>query len=159
MQDTGDTYALITKIKSSDPKDTLIVTSIQKMSNIEADSSGMNAHDLSMMQDKRLVFIVDEAHRSTFGDMLKTIKQTFPNAIFFGFTGTPIHDENQRKMNTTADIFGDELHRYSIADGIRDENVLGFDLYRVATFKDKDVRRAVATQQAKADSESRSLSR
>ncbi|WP_288726055.1 HsdR family type I site-specific deoxyribonuclease [uncultured Psychrobacter sp.] len=157
VQDTEDTYALITKIKSSDPKNTLIVTSIQKMSNIEADSSGMNAHDLSMMQDKRLVFIVDEAHRSTFGDMLKTIKQTFPNAIFFGFTGTPIHDENQRKMNTTADIFGDELHRYSIADGIRDKNVLGFDLYRVATFKDKDVRRVVALQQAKADSESEAL--
>lgn len=157
VQDTDDTYALISKIKSNDPKDALIVTSIQKMSNIEADSSGMNAHDLGVMQDKRLVFIVDEAHRSTFGDMLKIIKQTFPNAIFFGFTGTPIHDENQRKMNTTADIFGDELHRYSIADGIRDKNVLGFDLYRVATFKDKEVRRAVALQQAKADTESEAL--
>ncbi|MCG3841910.1 type I restriction endonuclease subunit R [Psychrobacter sp. Ps1] len=157
VQDTDDTYALIGKIKSSDPKDTLIVTSIQKMSNIEEDSSGMNTHDLSVMQDKRLVFIIDEAHRSTFGDMLKIIKQTFPNAIFFGFTGTPIHDENQRKMNTTADIFGDELHRYSIADGIRDENVLGFDLYRVATFKDKGVRCAVALQQAKASTESEAL--
>lgn len=157
VQDTDDTHTLIGKIKSSDPKDTLIVTSIQKMSNIEADSSGMNAHDLSVMQDKRLVFIIDEAHRSTFGDMLKIIKQTFPNAIFFGFTGTPIHDENQRKMNTTADIFGDELHRYSIADGIRDRNVLGFDLYRVATFKDKEVRRAVALQQAKADDEKEAL--
>lgn len=157
VQDTDDTHALIGKIKSSDPKDTLIVTSIQKMSNIEADSSGMNAHDLSVMQDKRLVFIIDEAHRSTFGDMLKIIKQTFPNAIFFGFTGTPIHDENQRKMNTTADIFGDELHRYSIADGIRDENVLGFDLYRVSTFKDKEVRRAVALQQAKASTEAEAL--
>lgn len=157
VKDTSDTYALIGKIKSSDPKDTLIVTSIQKMSNIEADSSGMNAHDLSVMQDKRLVFIVDEAHRSTFGDMLKIIKQTFPNAIFFGFTGTPIHEENQRKMNTTADIFGDELHRYSIADGIRDKNVLGFDLYRVATFKDKEVRRAVALQQAKASTEAEAL--
>jgi len=157
VQDTDDTHALIGKIKSSDPKDTLIVTSIQKMSNIEAESSGMNAHDLSVMQDKRLVFIIDEAHRSTFGDMLKIIKQTFPNAIFFGFTGTPIHDENQRKMNTTADIFGDELHRYSIADGIRDENVLGFDLYRVATFKDKEVRRAVALQQAKASTEAEAL--
>ncbi len=157
VQDTDDTHALIGKIKSSDPKDTLIVTSIQKMSNIEVDSSGMNAHDLSVMQDKRLVFIVDEAHRSTFGDMLKTIKQTFSNAIFFGFTGTPIHDENQRKMNTTADIFGDELHRYSIADGIRDKNVLGFDLYRVATFKDKEVRQAVALQQAKSSTEAEAL--
>lgn len=157
IQDTDDTYALISKIKSSDPKHTLIVTSIQKMSNIQAESSGMNAHDLSVMQDKRLVFIIDEAHRSTFGDMLKIIKQNFPNAIFFGFTGTPIHDENQRKMNTTADIFGDELHRYSVADGIRDKNVLGFDLYRVATFKDKEVRQAVALQQAKASTEAEAL--
>ena len=157
IQATENTNELITKIKSSDPKNTLIVTSIQKMSNIEESSNGMNAHDLELMQDKRLVFIIDEAHRSTFGDMLQTIKQTFPKAIFFGFTGTPIHDENQRKMNTTADIFGDELHRYSIADGIRDKNVLGFDLYRVATFKDKEVRKAVALQQAKASTESEAL--
>ncbi len=157
VQATENTNELISKIKSNNPDDTLIVTSIQKMSNIEEQGSGMNAHDLSIMQDKRLVFIVDEAHRSTFGEMLQTIKQTFPNAIFFGFTGTPIHDENQRKMNTTADIFGSELHRYSIADGIRDKNVLGFDLYRVATFKDKEVRRAVALQQAKADDEKEAL--
>ncbi|WP_350637113.1 hypothetical protein, partial [Pseudoalteromonas sp. GW168-MNA-CIBAN-0100] len=78
-----------------------------------------------------------EAHRSTFGDMLTTIKQTFPRAMFFGFTGTPIHDENQKKSSTTSTIFGDELHRYSIADGIRDENVLGFDPYKILTYKDK----------------------
>ncbi len=157
VQATEDTNALISKLKSDDPANVLIVTSIQKMSNIKADSHAMNAHDLTVMQDKRLVFIVDEAHRSTFGEMLQTIKQTFPNAMLFGFTGTPIHDENQRKMSTTATIFGNELHRYSIADGIRDHNVLGFDLYRVATFKDKEVRQAVALQQAKADSESDAL--
>ena len=55
--------------------------------------------------------------------MLLNIKNTFPNAMFFGFTGTPIHDENKKKMNTTTDVFGNELHRYSIADGIRDKNV------------------------------------
>ena len=157
VQATEDTNALITKLKSDDPADVLIVTSIQKMSNIKADNNAMNAHDLTVMQDKRLVFIVDEAHRSTFGEMLQTIKQTFPNAILFGFTGTPIHDENQRKMSTTATIFGNELHRYSIADGIRDRNVLGFDLYRVATFKDKEVRQVVALHQAKAESESDAL--
>jgi len=58
---------------------------------------------------KRIVFIVDEAHRSTFGDMLITIKTTFPKAIFFGFTGTPIQDENQKKKNTTTTVFGNEL--------------------------------------------------
>ena len=82
--------------------------------------------------------------------MLSTIKNTFPAAIFFGFTGTPIHDENQRNMSTTATVFGDELHRYSIADGIRDKNVLGFDPYMVCTYRDKDVRQAVALEQARA---------
>ena len=75
---------------------------------------------------------------STFGDMLLTIKETFPNAIFFGSTGTPIQEENQKKMNTTSTVFGSELHRYSIADGIRDGNVSGFDPYKVLTFKDSD---------------------
>ena len=150
VQATENTVVLINKLKSNDPADTLIVTSIQKMSNLKDEDGGLNTHDLEVIGAKRLVFILDEAHRSTFGDMLRTIKDTFPNAIFFGFTGTPIHDENQKKKNTTADIFGDELHRYSIADGIRDENVLGFDPYKVLTFKDKDVRTAVALDKAKA---------
>jgi type I restriction enzyme R subunit len=124
------------------PADTLIVTSIQKMSNIKDEDGGLNAHDIEVMSKKRIVFIVDEAHRSTFGDMLITIKNT-SGALFFGFTGTPIQKENQKKMNTTSTVFGNELHRYSIADGIRDKNVLGFDPYKVLTFKDKDVRKAI----------------
>lgn len=158
IQDTEDTNVLISKLKSDDSRDTLIVTSIQKMSNIRDDSEGMNAADLAKMQSKRIVFIVDECHRSTFGDMLITIKQTFPDAVFFGFTGTPIHDENQKYMNTTTTVFGDELHRYSIADGIRDGNVLGFDPYMVTTYKDKDLRRAVALEKAKAIDEAEALS-
>lgn len=157
VQATENTKVLVTKLKSSNPADTLIVTSIQKMSNIKDEDGGMNAHDIELINEKRLVFIVDEAHRSTFGDMLITIKNTFPNAIFFGFTGTPIHDENQKKMNTTATVFGDELHRYSIADGIRDKNVLGFDPYKVLTFKDKDVRMAVALEKAKAKTEDEAI--
>ncbi len=152
VQATENTNILITKLKSHNPADTLIVTSIQKMSNIKDEEDGLNAHDIQSMNAKRIVFILDEAHRSTFGDMLITIKQTFPSAIFFGFTGTPIQEENQRKMNTTATVFGDELHRYSIADGIRDKNVLGFDPYRVSTFKDKDLREVVALAEAKANS-------
>lgn len=151
VQATENTNVLIDKLKSSDPANTLIVTSIQKMSNIKGDSV-INAKDIEIINDKRIVFIVDECHRSTFGEMLSTIKTTFPGAIFFGFTGTPIQDENQRKMSTTADVFGDELHRYSIADGIRDKNVLGFDPCMVCTFRDKDVRNAVALEQAKASS-------
>ena len=60
------------------------------MSNIKDEAGGLNARDIELIGDKRIVFIVDEAHRSTFGDMLITIKNTFPKAMFFGFTGTPI---------------------------------------------------------------------
>ncbi|MGI6174111.1 MAG: type I restriction endonuclease subunit R [Christensenellales bacterium] len=151
VQATENTGVLVNKLKSSDPSDTLIVTSIQKMSNIKDEADGgLNAADIERMNAKRIVIIVDECHRSTFGEMLLTIKRTFPDALFFGFTGTPIHPENEKKMNTTATVFGDELHRYSIADGIRDKNVLGFDPYKVLTYKDKDLREAVALEKAKA---------
>jgi type I restriction enzyme R subunit len=153
VQATENTGVLVTKLKSSAPADTLIVTSIQKMSNIKDEEGGLNAHDLYLMQGKRIVIIVDEAHRSTFGDMLITIKKTFPLALYFGFTGTPIQEENQKKDSTTASIFGNELHRYSIADGIRDKNVLGFDPYKVLTYADNDMRFAVALQEAKAQDE------
>ncbi|MCT7639695.1 type I restriction endonuclease subunit R [Aliarcobacter butzleri] len=158
VQATENTGVLITKLKSNDPANTLIVTSIQKMSNINSEEDGLKSKDIELISNKRIVFIVDEAHRSTFGDMLITIKDTFTNAIFFGFTGTPIQDENQKKDNTTATVFGDELHRYSIADGIRDKNVLGFDPYKVLTYRDKDLRKAVALQESKAKSEVEALS-
>ena len=156
VQATENTGVLITKLKSTDPANTLIVSSIQKMSNIN-EEGGLQSHDIALINNQRMVFIVDEAHRSTFGDMLITIKATFPSAIFFGFTGTPIQDENQKKHNTTASVFGSELHRYSIADGIRDKNVLGFDPYKVMTYKDKDLRKAVALLKAKATTESEAL--
>lgn len=157
IQDTENTSELIAKLKSSNPADILIVTSIQKMSNIKDEENGLNAHDIEVINKKRLVFIVDEAHRSTFGDMLITIKDTFRDAIFFGFTGTPIHEENQKKLNTTVTVFGNELHRYSIADGIRDRNVLGFDPVKVLTYKDKDLRKVVALLNAKAISEEETI--
>ncbi len=153
VQATENTYILIDKLKrDEDSTNTLIVTSIQKMSNIKEGNEGINSYDIELINKKRIVFIVDEAHRSTFGDMLITIKNTFPKAIFFGFTGTPIQEENQKKMNTTSTVFGNELHRYSIADGIRDKNVLGFDPYKVMTYKDSDVRRTIALEKAKAKS-------
>ena len=157
VQATENTGILLTKMKSSDPAKTLIVTSIQKMSNIKDEAAGLNAADIELINAKRIVFIVDEAHRSTFGDMLIDIKKTFPNAVFFGFTGTPIQKENEKKKSTTTTIFGDELHRYSIADGIRDKNVLGFDPYKILTYKDRAVRKAVALQEAKATTESEAL--
>ena len=153
VQATENTAILLAKLKSKQDRDRLIVTSIQKMSNIKAEE-GVNESDIEQISGKRLVFIIDEAHRTTFGDMLLTIKHTFPNAIFFGFTGTPIEEENAKKSSTTATVFGNELHRYSIADGIRDENVLGFHPFHIRTFKDSDLRRSVALQEAKATDES-----
>ena len=159
VQDTEDMITLISKLKSKDPANTLIVTSIQKMSNIKEDAHAKSrSRDLETMQSKRIVFIVDECHRSTFGDMLCTIKKTFPRALFFGFTGTPVFTENQKNLNTTADIFGDELHRYSLADGIRDKNVLGFDPTMVMVYPDRQVRESVALYQAKAATVQEALS-
>ena len=153
VQATENTAILLAKLKSKQDRDRLIVTSIQKMSNIKAEE-GVNEADIEQISGKRLVFIIDEAHRGVFGDMLLTIKHTFPNALFFGFTGTPIEEENARKNSTTATIFGNELHRYSIADGIRDENVLGFHPFHIRTFKDSDLRGKVALREAKAENES-----
>lgn len=155
VQGTENTHILIDKLKSSRPDDVLIVTSIQKMFRVKADGAG--AADIEKIARKKIVIVVDEAHRSTFGDMLNDIKQTLPNALFFGFTGTPIQLENQRKESTTCDIFGEELHRYSISDGIRDRNVLGFDVHKVCTYKDLDLRRCVALEKAKAQSEAEAL--
>lgn len=149
VQETENTAILLGKLKSKQDCDRLIVTSIQKMSNIKAEE-GVNEADIEQISGKRLVFIIDEAHRTTFGAMLLTIKHTFPNALFFGFTGTPIEEENAKKNSTTATVFGNELHRYSIADGIRDENVLGFHPFHIRTFKDSDLRCVVALQEAKA---------
>lgn len=149
--ETEDTATLISLLKASNTTDQLIVTSIQKLALIA--SSESNRQTLQMQMPRRLVFIVDECHRSTFGDSFAEIKATFPRAMFFGFTGTPIQEVNQRRGNTTTDIFGNELHRYSIADGIRDKNVLGFDPYQVLTYRDKDLRRVVALEKAGVTSE------
>lgn len=153
VQATENTDVLVAKLSSTNPADTLIVTSIQKMSNIgDGGKVDVKKADLAAIQSKRIVFIVDECHRSVFGEnMMPRIKRTFPRAIFFGFSGTPIQDENQKKGSVTATIFGNELHKYSIADGIRDKNVLGFDPYKVLTYKDADLRQQVALEKAKAD--------
>lgn len=151
IQETEDTYMLIDKLKSSNPKDTLIVTSIQKMSNIKDDSIYKQA-DIDLINKKRIVFVIDECHRSTFGEMLANIKDTFPRAIYFGFTGTPIHNENKKKDTTTAMIFGNEIHRYSISDGINDGNVLGFDPIKICTYKDNDLRKQVALKESNSTS-------
>ena len=144
---TENTAVLVSKLKSDNRDETLIVTSIQKFSRITEDSD-FKASDIEKINRKRIVIIVDECHRSTFGNMLQDIRDTFPRALFFGFTGTPIFNENKKKDLQTSDVFGNELHRYSIADGIRDGNVLGFDHTPVLTFKEKEIRRVVALDAA-----------
>ncbi|WP_288319933.1 HsdR family type I site-specific deoxyribonuclease [uncultured Haemophilus sp.] len=115
------------------PNQRLIVTSIQKMDNVA------KLGEQKKLNNTHIVFIVDEAHRSTAGQMLSRIKLSYPTAVWFGFTGTPILDENSKgieiikdgekvKTETTASLFGNRLHVYSVADGIFDKNVLGFDV-------------------------------
>lgn len=152
---TDDTKDLITQLK--DDYKILIVTSIQKMSLIRG-LLGIYTHDLEIINKKRIVFIIDECHRDTFGTMMASIKETFPKAVFFGFTGTPVLDENKKKFSVTADVFGNELHRYAIADGIRDRNVLGFDVYKCPTYKDNDLRKAVALEKSKSQTEEEAIS-
>ena len=155
VEGTENTEILVNKLESDAPNMRLIVTSIQKMGLVydkkRGEEGGFAKSRLDKIRAKRIVFIIDECHRSTFGDTLAGIKQNFPGALYFGFTGTPIDDENSVNGMTTKDLFGERLHLYSIADGIRDKNVLGFDPYKVLTMKDSDVRVAVALAEAKAE--------
>lgn len=152
IQDTADTSILLDKMKSTDNDDRLIVTSIQKMSNIKegaptAGGGTITRELIERIGQKRLVFIIDECHRSVFGDMLISIKHTFPRALLFGFTGTPVFKENAKNEITTGTLFGNELHKYTIANGIPDGNVLGFDPYMVNTYDDNELRELVAFHQ------------
>ncbi len=157
IQSTESSNVLKSKIMSADPDDTLIVTSIQKMSRLKKGET-LTLGEYEKINNKRIVIIIDECHRSVFGDMLQTIRDNFTNALLFGFSGTPIQKENEKKRNNTATIFGNELHRYSISDGIRDKNVLGFDIYKIETYKEQDLRKVVALEKAKADDEVKALS-
>ena len=142
---TSSTRDLFNKLKNSNLKDKLILTSIHKISRITDESESLRADDLEITKNKRIVFIIDEAHRSQFGTMHERVKQTFFNALFFGFTGTPIFAENMKEGElTTETVFGKCLSIYSLATGIRDGNVLGFWPEAVRTYKDEDVKRAVA---------------
>ncbi|MBO5466231.1 MAG: HsdR family type I site-specific deoxyribonuclease [Prevotella sp.] len=156
--DTEDTRNLIRVLESDSKDECLIVTSIQKMSRINT-GNNIPQSTIDRINQKRVVFVVDECHRSVAGSgkdsgsgMLLTIKNTFPRAILFGFTGTPIFEANAHGEMTTEVIFGDMLHKYTLASGIPDENVLGFDLYREDTFPEHDIREAVALRAVEAES-------
>ena len=124
------TASLVKKIKDSNKK--MIVTTIQKMSN----AINKNAHVLEEYRKKRVIFIIDECHRTQFGDMHKAISSHFENAQYFGFTGTPRFPDNKSQDGrVTTDIFEKCLHKYLIKDAIRDGNVLGFSVEYISTFK------------------------
>jgi type I restriction enzyme R subunit len=138
----------------SDDKHRLVITSIQKLSRVnEEKSKYVNKVDIDKINKKRIVFVIDEAHRSQFGEMHEHIKSTFTTALFIGFTGTPIFSENDKAEGMTSEItFGDCLAVYSIASGIRDKNVLGFSPTMVRTFEDKTLKDAIACDRAKVSS-------
>jgi type I restriction enzyme R subunit len=112
------TAGLKRNIEKDDNK--IIVTTIQKLNNLMKSES-----DLAVYQNQ-VVFIFDEAHRSQFGEAQKNLKKKFKKFYQFGFTGTPIFPQNALGAETTASVFGRELHSYVITDAIRDEKVLKF---------------------------------
>ena len=145
IEDTANTNILLSKLEN-DTQNLLVVTSIQKMSLLTTVEPTPLAARIEKVARKKLAFIVDEAHRSTFGTMLRDIKITYQKAMFFGFTGTPIQLENAKDGITTEGLFGGCLHKYTILEGIRDKNVLGFRPSKLITFDEEDFRSKVALQ-------------
>src|SRR6202453_1648460 len=152
VEENTHTGALVRRLLSDDYADKVIVTTIQKLGLALDENSKRNKENkkqgkatykeqLEPLRTKRMVFIFDECHRSQFGENHQSIKEFFPNSQLFGFTGTPIFEQNatyqqidgqQASLKTTADIFQRELHAYTITHAIDDRNVLRFhiDFYK-----------------------------
>ncbi len=146
VEENTNTASLVRRLLSDDYADKVIVTTIQKLGlaldenskrNQQRSKSGQATYkeQLAPLQDKRIVFIFDECHRSQFGENHKAIKAFFPKAQLFGLTGTPIFEDNasrtqiedeQASLRTTEDIFQKQLHAYTITHAIEDVNVLRF---------------------------------
>jgi type I restriction enzyme R subunit len=155
VEENTNTATLVRRLLSEDYADKVIVTTIQKLGLALAEDSTRNRQRkrndqptykelLKPLQDKRIVFIFDECHRSQFGENHRAIKEFFPKAQLFGFTGTPIFEQNataqkiegtQASMRTTEDLFQKQLHAYTITHAIEDANVLRF---HVDYFKPKE---------------------
>lgn len=138
VEENTNTETLVKRLLSTDYADKVIVTTIQKLGLALDGTYKKNYKErLEPLSKKRIVFIFDECHRSQFGENHKAIKEFFPNAQLFGFTGTPIFDENATysiregeyaTYKTTEDIFEKQLHAYTITHAIDDKNVLRFHI-------------------------------
>lgn len=138
VEENTNTETLVRRLLSTDYADKVIVTTIQKLGLALDGTYKKNYKErLEPLSKKRIVFIFDECHRSQFGDNHKAIKEFFQNAQLFGFTGTPIFDENATyniregeyaSYKTTQDIFEKQLHAYTITHAIDDKNVLRFHI-------------------------------
>jgi len=146
VEENTNTETLVKRLLSTDYADKVIVCTIQKLglaldgTNAKNPTNPLRAsykERLEPLKNKRIVFIFDECHRSQFGDNHKAIKEFFPNAQLFGFTGTPIFDENasyqiregeEASYKTTENIFQQRLHAYTITHAIEDKNVLRFHI-------------------------------
>lgn len=140
VDETTNTANLVKKLKDTSDASKLIITTLQKLD--RAIVSSRFKDQIAHLQDQKIVFIFDECHRSQFGRTHNRIKNFFSQAQMFGFTGTPILAENAHKVGkharTTRDLFGECLHKYTIVDAIRDENVLKFMVEYVGKYKTKE---------------------
>lgn len=134
---TDNTRALVRQF-NDDTK--LIVTTLQKLNHAIQKSRYKSV--MQPLREKRMVFIFDECHRSQFGQTHARLREFFPKVQMFGFTGTPIFAENavgnEHGKRTTADLFGECLHKYVITDAISDQNVLRFSIEYISTFKEHE---------------------
>jgi len=148
VEENTNTETLVRRMISKDYADKVIVTTIQKLGLALDERSKRNQANkqkgkqtykerLDPLRNQRIVFIFDECHRSQFGDNHQSIKDFFPNAQLFGFTGTPIFEDNasykkingtQASYKTTENIFQKQLHAYTITHAIEDRNVLRFKI-------------------------------
>jgi len=146
VEENTNTGTLVRRMLSDDAADKVIVCTIQKLGlaldenskrNKSREKRGLASYtdQLESLRDKRIVFIFDECHRSQFGDNHQAIKDFFPKAQLFGFTGTPIFEQNasykriegeEQTLRTTEDLFQKSLHEYTITHAIEDRNVLRF---------------------------------
>ncbi|MEB1537667.1 type I restriction endonuclease subunit R [Xanthomonas campestris pv. campestris] len=141
VEENTNTESMVRRLVSDDAADKVIVTTIQKLGRALDPARADYRQHLEPLRDQRMVFIFDECHRSQFGENHQAIKEFFPKAQLFGFTGTPIFEDNasyrriegdEQTLKTTEDLFQQSLHEYTITHAIEDRNVLRFhvDYYK-----------------------------